>query len=194
MSASFNSRNRRIAKSLVKTNWYKEKISVKPLKSSSPQGDANLAHDDTGDHASTGEADNKSYREGIEKGVRSSQGLKAGNKKKKRRGTDRANLTLGGLKKMEKTAKRKLKRKLNKKLGSLEIPSKQKNKRRGPPPPTKSVLFVDSTAGGILLKRFQEGEIDLGEKTDYKVRMAEMAGTPLSLILTSSNPWAPVTA
>ena len=92
---------------------------------------------------------------------------------------------------MEKSAKRKMKNKLNKKLGVLEIPTKNKIRNRGPPPPTKSVMFVDNTAGGFLLKRFQKGEVDLGVKTDYRVRMAEMAGTSLSLILTSSNHCGP---
>ena len=56
---------------------------------------------------------------------------------------------------MDKSSKRKMKRKLYKKLDLMEIPT-MKKKRRGPPPPTKSVLFVDNTAGGILVRRLKE--------------------------------------
>ena len=35
----------------------------------------------------------------------------------------------------------------------------------------------------------QEGEVEIGGRTDFRVRMAEAAGTPLSLILTNNNPW-----
>ena len=77
-------------------------------------------------------------------------------KSKKKRGADRRHITLGGLKRVEKATKRKVKQKINKKLGSLGIPSsREKNdKRRGPPPPTRSVCFIDNTANGVLVKRF----------------------------------------
>ena len=48
---------------------------------------------------------------------------------------------------------------------------------------------MDNTAGGLLCKRMQDVEYDLGKCTDLRVKMAEMAGTPLGLILTSNNPW-----
>ena len=35
----------------------------------------------------------------------------------------------------------------------------------------------------------QEGEIDTGDTTNYRVRMTEAAGTPPSLLPTNNNPW-----
>ena len=81
---------------------------------------------------------------------------------------------------VEKAYKRKARQKLNKKMGNLGFPAKKKN-RSGPPPPTRSVCFVDNTANGTLVKRMQECELELGEVTDLRVRMTEAAGTPLSL-------------
>ena len=40
---------------------------------------------------------------------------------------------------MEKAAKRKEKNKINKKLGNMSVPTRGKNKRKGPAPPTCSV-------------------------------------------------------
>ena len=48
---------------------------------------------------------------------------------------------------------------------------------------------MDNTAGGLLCKRMQDVDHDLGRCTDLRVKMAEMAGTPLGLLLTSNNPW-----
>ena len=52
---------------------------------------------------------------------------------------------------------RKEKQKLNIKMGNLGFPSTKK-KRSGPPPPTRSVCYVDNTANGALVKRMKEGE------------------------------------
>ena len=109
---------------------------------------------------------------------------------KKRRGRDRKNITLGGLKKLETSLKRKQQRKLNRKLGELGV-QKRNKKKKGPPPPIRSVLFLDNTANGELVKRMNRGEEDLGEATNLRVRMAESAGTPLGILLTRSNPWGP---
>ena len=64
-------------------------------------------------------------------------------------------------------------------------------KPRGPLPPTKSVFFVDNTAGGELARRLQEAEKRAGLVTGYRVRITESAGTPLGLLLPSTNPWGP---
>ena len=63
--------------------------------------------------------------------------------------------------------------------------------KKGTFPTNKECSICGNTAVGILVRRLQEGEVDLGHNTDYRVRMAGMAGTPLSLVLTSSNPWGP---
>ena len=38
---------------------------------------------------------------------------------------------------------------------------------------------------------FQEAEEEAGVTTGYRIRMTESAGTPLSLLLPSTNPWGP---
>ena len=89
---------------------------------------------------------------------------------------------------MEKATKRKEKRRMNKKLGSLGLPTIRK-RRSGPPPPIIGVCFIDNTVNGLLVKRMQDVEVDMGEKTKVKVRMTEAAGTPLGMMLTKNNPW-----
>ena len=49
----------------------------------------------------------------------------------------------------------------------------------------------DNTVGGELAKRLQEAEVDLGKATGYRVRVTESAGTPLGMLLPSTNPWGP---
>ena len=150
MAASWNSRNRRIAKQRSKTNWYKGKEEVEPPTTSSTGGG--------GDHPSQ-KADKVPRKTTPEK-----SSLKAG-KGRKKRGEKRDNITLGGLRKVEKTAKRKEKQRINKKLGDLQFQTmkkQQERRKRGPPPPTRSVMFIDNTARGILVKRMQNVEIYLG--------------------------------
>ena len=114
-------------------------------------------------------------------------------KNKKKRGADREYITLGGLKRIEVASKRRAMQKLNRKLGKMDLPSnrekKVKWKKKGPPPTTISVCFIDNTAGGLLLKRMKGVEEEVANKVDYRVRMMEAAGTPMSLILTKNNPW-----
>ena len=45
--------------------------------------------------------------------------------------------------------------------------------------PTVSVLFVEQTKGGELARRLQKAELELGEKTGYRIRIVENAGTQL---------------
>ena len=54
-----------------------------------------------------------------------------------------------------------------------------------------SVMFVDSTKGGWMAKRFKEEEKRLGRMTGYNIRITEMSGMPLSRLLPSTNPWGP---
>ena len=90
-------------------------------------------------------------------------------------------------------SKRRARQRLSKKLGLMDIPSSmndtKKMKKKGPPPPTISVCFIDNTANGRLVKRMQGVEEEVGSKVNYRVRMTEAAGTPLSLLLTNNNPW-----
>ena len=125
--------------------------------------------------------------------VSGSEVKKAGKiRKKKKRGVSKGTITLGGLKKVEKTIRRKEKNKMRKKLGNMSIPEGRKEKREsGPLAPIRSVMFLDNTGGGELTRRLQEAEIELGRATGYRVRMAESAGSPLGMLLPSTNPWGP---
>ena len=78
---------------------------------------------------------------------------------------------------MEKAVKRKEKSKINKKLGNMSIPTRRNSKIQGPAPPACSVCFVDNSARGILVKRMQECEQEMGDHSNYRVRMTEAAGT-----------------
>ena len=76
----------------------------------------------------------------------------------------------------------------------MEIHSREgwkEGRKSGPPPPTRSVLFVDNSAGGVLARMFQEAEQEAGATTGYRIRMTESAGTHLSRLLPSTNPWGP---
>ena len=209
MSASWNSRNRRLAKQLSKSSWYKGKTEVEPPSPSSHQGgrsnqeDVNKDMGGTRDHASTGEMEdervlnssgiefNKANTEkGEPKMKRTFQ--KAGQSQRnkgKKRGGDRPNITLGGLKRIEVATRRKEKRKLNKKLGVNGFPATRKS-RRGQQPTTRSVMFLDNTANAELIRRMQKVEEEIGEKSNWRVRMTEAAGTPpsVTILLTSNNP------
>ena len=79
---------------------------------------------------------------------------------------------------------------MRRKLGQAGVHDGWKRKRqRGPLPPTRSVIFLDNTAMGGLAKMVQEAEHEAGETTGYRVRVAEAAGTPLSMIFPYTNPW-----
>ena len=62
---------------------------------------------------------------------------------------------------------------------------------KGPLAPIRSVMFIDNTGGGELARRLQEAESDLGNATGYRVRIVESAGSPLGMLLPSTNPWGP---
>ena len=199
LSASWNSRNRRLAKQLSKSSWYKGKTEVEPPTLSNLPGGSSNRKDDkrdktgTENHASTGDKEaekvfNSSEIENKERTLHRAGQEKEKRSKKKKRGGDRHNITLGGLKRVEVATKRKEKRKLNKKLGVNGFPTMRKRKR-GQPLTTRSVMFLDNTANAELIRRMQKVEEDIGEKTNWRVRMTEAAGTPLSILLTSNNPW-----
>ena len=174
MAASWNAKNRKRAKDLSKTSWYKGKTEVEPPPNpSSPQEDPTCMRD--------------GGPESVELSQKTTPFRKAG---KQKRGPNRAILTLGGKKKMEKALKRKLKSKMRKKVSELNIPAGRIGRKgAGPQAPVKSVLFIDNTAGGELARRLQEAEMDLGKATGYRVRVAESAGTPLGMLMPSTNPW-----
>ena len=92
---------------------------------------------------------------------------------------------------MEKARKRRVKQRLRKKKGDMNIHEGGKRRRKGPPPPTRSVMFVDNTAGGELARKLQVSEDELGEATGYRITIAESAGSALSVLLPSTNPWGP---
>ena len=50
---------------------------------------------------------------------------------------------------------------------------------------------MDNSVGGELAKRFQEAEEEAGDTTGYRVRITESTGSPLSMLLPSTNPWGP---
>ena len=123
--------------------------------------------------------------------MKASQGA-GSNARKKKRGPGRGTVTLGGLNKIRKAKMRRAKSRLRKRLGQHNVQVKETSGRRaGPLPPTRSVMFVDNTAGGILAKRFQQAEEEAGQVTGYRMRITETAGTPLSMLLPSTNPWGP---
>ena len=79
---------------------------------------------------------------------------------------------------------------MRRKLGERKLPVKEGLKKpKGPLPPTRSVIFMDNTAGGELARRFQKAEEDAGEVTGYRIRITESAGTPMGMLLPSTNPW-----
>ena len=210
MAANWNSKNRRTTKMLAKTNWFKGKTVVepptttpssqnskkkeKPIPSNPQEG----YQSDYDAHSETqGGVDKElstSHQEGNIANITSHEGeSRKPSKNGKRRGANRDSITLGGLKKIEIASKRRAKQRLSKKLGKLDLPSSKKDvnkvKKKGPPPPTISVCFIDNTANGILVRRMQGVEEEVSSKVDYRVRMTEAAGTPLSLLLTNNNPW-----
>ena len=65
----------------------------------------------------------------------------------------------------------------------------RRQRQKGPIPPTRSVIFVDNTAGGELARRFQKTEEEAGIVTGYRIRITESVGTPLGMLLPSTNPW-----
>ena len=131
--------------------------------------------------------------ENMEQEVDGNQEQKAGNKRKKKRGPERRNITLGGLKKVQTAMKRKAKNKMRKQLGQLKLPMGRKLKKKvdGSVAPIRSVMFVENTVGGELTRRLQESEMEAGKATGYRVRMAESAGTSLGMLLPSTTPWGP---
>ena len=197
------------AKMLYKTNWFKERSEVEPP-ASNPQGeksgDKTPSSQGADDIISSQTEHQPSNQQGgsvdpsgdIEFDEAPSTNVKVSkhrgdqnwrNPTKKKRGRHRKSVTLGGIKKMEKASKRKERQRVNRMLGRMDVPTNKKRVKRGPPPPTISVCFIDNIKNGILVKRMQEGEVEIGGRTDFRVRMAEAAGTPLSLILTNNNPW-----
>ena len=93
--------------------------------------------------------------------------------KGKKRGINREIITLGGKKKKEKAVRRKMKRKMNQMKGKAGFPAIKKKDTAVPLMDSPiSVLFVDSSKGGLLAKKFKEEERRLGRMTGYNIRIA----------------------
>ena len=120
LAASWNAKSRRNAKKLSKTNWYKGKSEV-DLSAAAPPVDnvekeANPNHQedvlnrkyDASNHQGVPQCGSDYDAPSNSQGRNSLQGemKKRQNKNKKRRGADRENITLGGLKKVEIANKR----------------------------------------------------------------------------------------
>ena len=199
LAAKWNPRNRRIAKQLAKTNWYKEKSEVEPPNPSRQEDRCakfSIHKDGLGPEEKTEHVqdnnEKQSEQEMFQKDGEAVQGdgKTKQNLKTKKRGPNRRTVTLGGLKKIEKAKKRKERQRVSRKLGQVGVQGGWKNKKAGKIPPTRSVIFLDNT-GGELARRFQAAEEEAGRVTGYRIRVTESAGTPLSLVLPSTNPWGP---
>ena len=148
MARGWNARNRRLAKQKSKTGWYKGKTEVEPPSS--------IQEEERACKFSIHPEDHSTHSGKLPEGVSSldttplavpspSEARKEpGKNDTKKRGPKRGILTLGGVKRLETAKKRKQKRNLNRKLGMLGV-QEGWSKRKGPLPPTKSVLFVDNT-------------------------------------------------
>ena len=181
MSAGWNERNRRIAKQRVKNGWYKGKTEVDP-----PDRTSSLEEEG---HTVRGSRLDTTLTVPV-RGKAGKTVKKVGIKSKKKRGPGRESITLGGLKKVEKAQKRRLQSRMRKKMGEQSLPEGWKSKRgSGKLAIIRSVMFVENTAGGVLARRLQEKEIEIGQATGYRIKMAESAGTPLGLLMPSTNPW-----
>ena len=113
-------------------------------------------------------------------------------RKWKKKSPNRQTVTLGGVKRQEKSQRRRTKRQMNRDLGKAGIQAKRKSRAdKVMMEPPVSVLFVDNTKNGILAKMLQKEEKRLGGMTSYRVRIAESAGMALSRLLPSTNPWGP---
>ena len=207
LAAGWNSRNRRTAKQRNKTNWYKGKPEVEHPENPRREEEATRFSIHKGE-PSIPEEDKISQEEGMQSGQNKEE-LPGGSRQdttpavpggtgsrqsrnKKKRGPDRGTVTLGGLNKIRKAKRRKARSNLRKKLGKHNVQVRQLTDRKaGPLPPTRSVFFVDNTAGGMLAKRFQQAEETTGDMTGYRIRITESAGTPMSMLLPSTNPWGP---
>ena len=121
LAAKWNSRNRRIAKQLSKTNWYKDKSEVDPPTSSQQEDQKSgfSIHKDgkMPDEKSQvqDEPENLAPEEYLKDGEGDQKAGKSRSRKSKKRGPGRGSITLGGLKKVENAKKRKQKQRVRKK-------------------------------------------------------------------------------
>ena len=138
MTAGWNARNRRIAKQRSKTSWYKGKAEVEPPPQSSIKVEVGSIHEEEDYQPEQGASTQETQAADQ---VSGSEVKEAGNIRKKKRGVSKGTITLGGLKKVEKTIRRKEKNKMRKKLGNMSIPEGRKEKREsGPLAPIRSVI------------------------------------------------------
>ena len=186
LPTSYKAKERRMAKMMAKTNWFKSR-EEQGLETCQPPGrSVQPSGRDVHPPGTTRETPRgvKVTEPTVERA-----GGQAGGRKK--RGHDMPTLSLGGRKRMEKAVRKRERRKINRQLGRAGIEKKIKNPamRKGKNIPTISVLFVEQTPGGTLAKNLQNAETELGLKTGYRVRIVENAGSALKMIFSSTNPW-----
>ena len=105
-------------------------------------------------------------------------------------------MSLGGRKKLEKATGKKERRRVNRQLGRAGISKdslkpvgrKKPITKKQEQVPTLSVLFVEQKQGGALAKQLYQAELELGQKTGFRVRVVENAGTALKRVFSSTNP------
>ena len=208
MAGSWNARGRRMAKLKAKTNWFKGKADKSsslqeeqqnpstPLERGSRQD--TTSPEVPAPNQTSLQEEQKDQAKGMDREGISSRGKDGSSnkpkpkmpRKNKKRGEGRRTITLGGQKKQEMSLKRKLKRKINLGRGKVGFPPARKSKKdKVMNEAPISVLFIDNTKRGTLAKRLQIEESRLSAMTGYRIRVAEAAGTPLSMLLPSTNPW-----
>ena len=75
-------------------------------------------------------------------------------------------------------------------MGNLETTDQPKvNQPDNKVFPTKSVLFVEQTSGGLLEKQLRQIEMRTSEMVGFKTKIVERAGTKLQHLLPNTNPW-----
>ena len=72
---------------------------------------------------------------------------------------------------------------------TLNAKKSPENKKQGPEPKIKAVMFVPHTPGSELAKKLRENEEHLVKITGTKVKIIERTGTKIQDLLTRSNPW-----
>ena len=200
MAGKWNSKNRRMAKLRARDNWFKGSQEVEPpgvqkdgnpeessrVMDSNQEGeeatersdqDQSNSMDDGRKDAGDSQADQETTK-GVERGSsrRMEKKLTKLARKGKKRGPNRQTVTLGGVKRQEKSESRRTKRQINRDLGKARFPANRKSRAdKLMMEPPVSVLFVDNTKNGMLAKMLQKVEKRLGGITSYRVRIAESA-------------------
>ena len=178
IAAGWNSRNRRVAKQRTKNNRYKGKTEVEPPTSPKQEIEAtrfSIHQEDPSGHQedpSIQQEDQSIHQEDQDQpegGVSVMEVTEEDGQVQVKTGQEREDAEP-----LERGKPRE-KQRLRRKLGESNVPVHEGWKRqRGPLPPTRSVLFVDNTAGGELARRFQKAKEEAGMVTGYRIRITEI--------------------